>query len=236
MSRRKTETFTISVRDAPAAANDSFTVAEDGSVTIDVRANDSDVDGDTLSILSVQGATHGTVALVNGEVVFTPSLNFNGQASFTYTISDGHGGTSTATVNLTIDPQNDAPVAVDNVFNLAEDLALTLNPAQLLGNDSDIYGDTLSIISVQGAQHGSVAIVDGQVVFTPEVNYNGPATFTYTISDGNGGTSTATVSLGIDPHYAEVVKGATLIAAVTLDQLSHEARERFRRLAAMRDR
>jgi len=189
--------------DAPVAVADSFTLNEDAALTIepaDLLGNDGDIDGDTLSILSVQDATHGTVQLVDGKPVFTPAADFNGEATFTYTISDGNGGTSTAVVNLTVNPQNDAPVAVADAFILNEDSALTIEPAQLLGNDSDIDNDTLTILSVQDATHGTVSLdQDGNVVFTPDANYNGPAQFTYTISDGNGGTSTAVVNLTLNP-------------------------------------
>ncbi len=190
-----------SVNDTPVAVDNAFTVNEDNALTLApsaLLAGDSDLDGDTLSLVSVGDATHGTVSIVDGQVVFTPEANYDGAASFTYTISDGQGGTSTATVNLTIDTANDAPVAVADVFTLNEDNALTLAPASLLGNDTDLDGDTLSLVSVGDASHGTVSIVDGQVVFTPAANYNGPASFTYTISDGAGGTSTGVVNLTID--------------------------------------
>ncbi|MFT3956297.1 MAG: Ig-like domain-containing protein [Piscinibacter sp.] len=182
---------------------DSATTTEDSALTIaaaTLLANDSDVDGDTLSIVSVQGAVNGTVALVGGDVVFTPAPGYNGPASFSYTVSDGRGGSAIATVNLTVAPDNDAPVAVGDIVGpVNEDNALTIAPATLLGNDSDPDGDTLSITSVQGAVNGTVALVGGNVVFTPAANYNGPASFTYTVSDGNGGSSTATVNLTVNP-------------------------------------
>ena len=191
------------INDAPVAVGDSASTTEDTALTIaaaTLLANDSDIDGDTLSIVSVQGAVNGTVALVGGDVVFTPAAGYNGPASFSYTVSDGRGGSSIATVNLTVNPENDAPVAVaDIVGAVNEDTALTLTPATLLGNDSDPDGDSLSITSVQGAVNGTVALVGGNVVFTPAANYNGPASFTYTISDGNGGSSTATVNLTVNP-------------------------------------
>src|SRR4030095_3629721 len=123
----------------------------------------SDVDGNALSITSVGGATHGSVALSNGNVVFTPASNYNGPASFTYTVSDGNGGTSTATVNVTVNAANDAPVANGNAVSTSEDTALTIVPATLLVNDTDVDGDTLTITSVQGAVNGTVALVGGNV-------------------------------------------------------------------------
>jgi large repetitive protein len=189
---------------APVAVNDSVTGQEDHAFVITMAtllANDSDANGDKLTITSVQAAVHGAVAIVNGQVVFTPDANYNGPASFTYTISDGKGGSDTATVSLNINPENDAPNALnDGVITGNEDIPLTINFATLLANDNDIDGDKLTITSVQAAVHGAVAIVNGQVVFTPDANYNGPASFTYTISDGKGGTDTATVSLNINPE------------------------------------
>ena len=80
-----------------------------------------------------------------------------------------------------------------------EDKALTIEPATLLGNDKDQNGDPLQITSVQNATNGTVALVNGKVVFTPNPNYNGDATFTYTVSDGRGGSDTATVTLKVTP-------------------------------------
>jgi Ca2+-binding RTX toxin-like protein len=160
-------------------------------------ANDSDVDGDSLTITAVGNATHGTVALNGGNVVFTPAANYNGPASFTYTVSDGQGGTSTATVNVTVAAVNDAPTAVNDSVSATEDTPLVLTPATLLANDSDVEGNNLTITGVGNATHGTVALNGGNVVFTPAANYSGPANFTYTVSDGHGGTSTATVSVNV---------------------------------------
>ena len=179
-----------------------FTGSEDKPVRIavaDLLVNDSDIDGDALTVTGVSSPTHGTVALVGGVVTFTPDTNFNGVASFNYTISDGMGGSDTATVYVEIYPMNDAPVALADSLMTAEDTAISVPRSQLLANDSDVDGNTLSITSVQGATNGSVALVGGNVVFTPTANYNGPASFTYTVSDGAGGTSTATVSLTVTP-------------------------------------
>ena len=199
-----TATVTVNVtavNDAPVAVNDTVTATEDTPLVLTPAAllgNDSDIDGDALSITAVGGATHGTVALTNGNVVFTPAANYNGSASFTYTTSDGHGGTATATVNVTVTAVNDAPVAGNDSVTAAEDTPLVIAPATLLGNDSDVDGNALSITSVGGATHGTVAMNNGNVVFTPATNYNGPASFTYTVSDGQGGTATATVNVTVN--------------------------------------
>ncbi|MES2317286.1 MAG: retention module-containing protein, partial [Pseudomonadota bacterium] len=188
------------VNDAPVAAPDVVAAVEDTALVIApaaLIANDVDVDGDTLTITSVQNAVNGTVALVNGNIVFTPAPNFNGPASFTYTVVDGNGASATTTVNINVGPVNDAPVANANAANGTEDTALTIAPATLLANDTDADGDTLAIASVQAAVNGTIAIVNGNVVFTPNANYNGPASFTYTVSDGHGGTATAIVNLDI---------------------------------------
>ena len=189
------------VNDPPVAANDSASTDEDSALTLapgTLLANDTDLDGNPLAITSVQGAVNGTVALVSGNVVFTPTANYNGPASFTYTVSDGNGGTSTATVNVTVNAVNDPPVAANDSASTDEDSALTLAPGTLLANDTDLDGNPLAITSVQGAVNGTVALVSGNVVFTPTANYNGPASFTYTVSDGNGGTSTATVNVTVN--------------------------------------
>ncbi|MGB7401229.1 MAG: tandem-95 repeat protein [Arcobacter sp.] len=94
-------------------------------------ANDTDIDGDTLSIISVQASTHGTVALSadGSTITFTPDTNYSGHASFTYTISDGNGTTSTASANFDITSVNDAPVAIGEVITkIADERSYTISP------------------------------------------------------------------------------------------------------------
>ena len=191
----------LSVNDPPVAVDDAAPATlEDTPFIISVTSllgNDADPEGDPLTISGVQSGVGGTVSLVAGVITFTPSPNFNGPASFTYTVSDGQGGFSTATVSVNVIPVNDAPVAVDDVVSSDEDQPLVLNPATLLGNDVDVDGNPLTITSVQGAVNGTVSLVNGIVVFTPLPNYFGPARFTYTVSDGQGGTSSATVNIAV---------------------------------------
>ncbi|MCP1721331.1 retention module-containing protein [Pseudomonas citronellolis] len=172
---------------------------EDTALTIAANTllgNDSDVDGDSLSILSVQGAVNGTVKLENGNVVFTPAKDVNGTGSFTYTVSDGHGGTSTATVTIGIKAVNDAPVAKPDSASTQEDKPVTLN---VLANDSDVDGDALSVTSAF-ASNGSVTVnADGTLTYTPKANFSGSDSITYTISDGHGGTASSTVAVSVTP-------------------------------------
>ncbi|MDW1602937.1 tandem-95 repeat protein, partial [Vibrio sp. Vb2960] len=122
------------VNDAPVATNDTATTQEDTAVTIDVLPNDTDIDGDTLSIQSASvPSEQGTVEIVDGKLVFTPAENFNGDAEITYTVTDG-ALTDQATVNVTVNAVNDTPVVESNIADqaLAEDFtpySIDLNTA-----------------------------------------------------------------------------------------------------------
>ncbi|WP_299692465.1 Ig-like domain-containing protein [uncultured Tateyamaria sp.] len=186
------------VNDGPTANDDTETTDEDTPVTIDVIGNDEDPDGDDLTITAASvPADQGTVDIVNNELVFTPAENFNGEATISYSITDGNGGTDSAEVLVTVNPVNDDPVAVDDIETTDEDVAVVVD---LLGNDSDVDGDDLTIasLSVDPAEGTVVDNGDGTVTFTPALNFNGPATITYTVSDGNGGTDEgeAVISVG----------------------------------------
>ena len=114
------------VNDAPVADNDSANTNEDTPVTVNLVANDTDVEGDTLVVSAVTQGTNGTVTFAGGSVTYTPNGNFNGSDSFTYTVSDGNGGSATATVNVTVNPVNDAPTgAVTITGTPTEDQVLT---------------------------------------------------------------------------------------------------------------
>ena len=123
-----TTTVTVTVtptNDPPVAVNDSRSTNEDTPVTVTVLANDSDPDGDPLTVQSITQPTNGAAVInAGGTVTYTPSPNFNGADSFTYTISDGNGSTATATVNITVNPVNDAPVALDDGYATIEDTPL----------------------------------------------------------------------------------------------------------------
>ncbi|MHA2774709.1 tandem-95 repeat protein, partial [Vibrio harveyi] len=213
------------VNDAPVAVDDTVTTDEDTAVTIDVLANDSDPENDTLTITAASvPAEQGTVAIVDGKLVFTPAENFNGDATISYTISDGQL-TDDATVAVTVNPVNDAPVAVNDAVSTDEDTAVTID---VLANDSDPENDTLTItVASVPAEQGTVAIVDGKLVFTPAENFNGDATISYTISDGQL-TNDATVAVTVNPvNDAPVAVNDTVATdedtAVTIDVLANDS-------------
>ena len=184
----------IPVNDAPIANADSATIDEDAApILINVLANDSDVDGDSLTI-SAASANIGSVSVVGNQIQYTPAADDNGLATVTYTVSDNNGGTSTATLTITITPVNDAPIANADTATMAEDAAPML--INVLANDSDEDGDSL-VISAVSADIGSASVVGNQIQYTPAANDNGLATVTYTVSDNNGGTNTATVAITI---------------------------------------
>ena len=197
-SAAATVTITVNaVNDAPVAVVDTATINEDGgALAINVLANDSDVDG-TFTVTAVTQPVGGVVTFTAAGVVFTPALNFSGATTFRYTVTDNGGATATATVTVTVNAINDAPVAVNDQASVVEGTPLTIAPATLLQNDTDADGNLLTIVSVQDALNGTVALVGGQVVFTPAANYTGPANFTYTVSDGLGGTVTGTVTVTV---------------------------------------
>ena len=178
-----------SVNDAPDAVNDSFTVAEDsGATTLAARANDTDVEGNTLTITSKTDGANGTVVVVAAgtAVTYQPNANFFGVDSFTYTISDGNGGTDVATVTANVTAVNDSPVATDDVATVQQDS--TGNLINVLSNDSfapDV-SETLSLAAVGNAVNGTVSIgAGGRASFTPVPGFTGTASFEYTVSDGS---------------------------------------------------
>lgn len=189
------------VNDAPIVTAELLSGVEDVTLLISpasLLANDTDVDGDTLTISAVGNAVGGSVALDgNGDIVFTPTPNHNGAATFQYAVDDGQGGVTWATAAIAISAVNDAPTALGEALATNEDVPLIMPVASLLSNDSDIEGNPLSISAVSNAVGGSVSLSGGNVVFTPTANFNGAASFEYTVSDGQGGSTTVTASVAV---------------------------------------
>jgi VCBS repeat-containing protein len=238
-------TFTYVVVEPSGEADDGFYVAsisgttsnentdgaivtpEDTDITIHVLNNDSDPDGDALTISETTDPGHGSITVNDdGTITYTPDDNYNGDDQFTYTVSDGHGGTDTATVYVNVTPVNDAPVAAPDEVTILEDHAATGNVIQgreidngdgttsYAGQDTDPDHDWLTVteFTVNGHDYaaGETATIDGvgtltmdklgNYTFTPEADYNGEVPqVTYTVSDDDGATSQATLDIHITP-------------------------------------
>ena len=211
------------VNDAPVAVDDSRITNEDNFINIDVLSNDNDVDaGDVLTITSVdvsQG-TIGTVTFTINSVTYTPLMNYVGTDTFTYTISDGHGGTDVATVTITVTSESDLPIATADTFSTDEDTSLTITAAELLTNDADGDGDILGVLSCNPQEDDTTTSTDESttgsilptidsttslvtsVVYTPSSNFNGQDIFICTIKDDattdDATTDEATVTINVD--------------------------------------
>ena len=182
------------VNDAPVATATPVITPEDTSVNGTVTA--TDVDGDTLTFSKATDPTHGTVVVnADGTYTYTPNANYNGPDSISVTVSDGNGGTQTVVVTVTVTPVNDLPVAITDNASTDEDAALNGN---LSANDI-LSGDGGNVWSkATNPAHGTVVVnVNGTYTYTPDANYNGPDSFTYTLTDANGDKSTATVRITV---------------------------------------
>jgi hypothetical protein len=191
------------VNDTPTAVDDDRTTDEDTPFSDPVTgagspaANDTDVDADTLTVTSVSDPTGGTVAIASGQITFTPTADLcgTGAGSYDYVVSDGNGGTDSGTVTIDITCANDAPVANDDSRTVAEDSAPTTFGA-LLDNDTDVESDPITITGASDPANGTTSFTAGDVTYTPDVNYCGPDSFTYTVNGGD----TATVSASTTPR------------------------------------
>jgi gliding motility-associated-like protein len=192
------------VNDAPVAANDMYSVDEDTPLPLPapgVLANDTDVDNDPLTAMLVTGPAHGILTLnANGAFTYIPALNFNGTDSFTYQANDGQLNSHPATVTITVNPVNDAPVAQADAYSTDEDIPLKISAPGLLANDLDVDHDALTAVLVTNPAHGSLTLkADGSFVYKPQANFNGADSFTYRTNDGQQNSNVATVIITITP-------------------------------------
>ncbi|MBT5102321.1 MAG: tandem-95 repeat protein [Planctomycetes bacterium] len=191
--------FSLSIvgKYAPVANDDSGQVDEDQSILIDVMANDTDRNQTEIAIIDVQNGANGSAALESGQIRYTPNADWNGSDSFTYTISDSLGLTSTATVNALVNSIEDPPLAVKDSFAIAEDSAST--QLNVLANDIDVDGHLLTVVEIGAADFGTSLLQAGLVSYQPVADWFGEATFFYTCEDPTGLRSTATITVTVDP-------------------------------------
>ena len=179
---------------APVANDDSATTDEDTPTDIAVLSNDTDSDDDTLSAAPVSEPAHGSVSLnSNGSLTYTPKANYNGGDSFTYKVSDGRGGEDTATVSITVNAVNDAPVADNQSESTNEDTdeSITLTA-------TDAENDPLTFSVVDGPTHGTLSGTGANLSYHPAANYKGDDSFTYKANDGSADSNVATVSITVN--------------------------------------
>ncbi|WP_289152324.1 Ig-like domain-containing protein [uncultured Salipiger sp.] len=208
------------VNDAPVANDDTESTPVDTPVTFDPTENDIDVDGDPLTVTDVSDPENGTVAINgDGTVTYTPDAGFTGNDTITYTVDDGNGGTDQGTIVVTVSndgqptdptggetPVNQDPVAANDLYATTLTSPATFDPTL---NDSDPDGDTLTITSVGEAPNGTVTLNDdGTVTFVADEGFTGYDSFSYTVADGNGGESSAYVTVEVLPCFTP----GTLIA------------------------
>jgi len=188
-----TVTITVAAENqAPVAIDDTASVDEDQTVTIDVLLNDSDPENDVLSIINWQ-SNNGSVVLNASKLDYSPNENFNGSDTISYTIDDGSGLTDSATVFITINPINDAPVAADDSATMLVGDTIIIT---VLSNDNDIDGDSLTVTSA--STDVGVATINNDNTITFSGAGAGTALITYMISDGNGGTGSAIITVTVN--------------------------------------
>ncbi|WP_203653028.1 CshA/CshB family fibrillar adhesin-related protein [Demequina activiva] len=214
-----TDTFTYTVRDdegqqatatvtvtvTPVAADDAASTPVNTAVGIDVIANDS---GATLAVIGATDPSNGSAA-VNGDgtVTYTPDTDFSGTDTFTYTVEDAEGQQATATVTVTV-----SPIAVDDAETTTANTAVSVT---VLANDD---GSALELVSITEPSDGTAVInVDDTVLYTPDTDFSGTDTFTYTVEDAEGQQVTATVTVTVTPTALDDVDATDVDTAVSRD-------------------
>ncbi|MDD5094745.1 MAG: cadherin-like domain-containing protein [Dehalococcoidia bacterium] len=202
----------------PIAIDDIASTDINTAVTIDVVANDTDTDGDTLSVdvASLAQPANGSVAInIDGTVTYTPNTDFEGIDTFIYYAYD-ETVNSENPATVTIDVGNQKPVAIDDSATTEKNIAVIID---VVANDTDIDGDTLSVDagSLSQPANGSVAInSDGTVTYMPKAGYKGVDTFSYYAYDGtvnseNPATVTVTVSNGDEEEDGKAVPPGQMV-------------------------
>jgi CSLREA domain-containing protein len=190
--------------DVPRTADDTYTIDEDTLLAVSapgVLSNDADPDNDVITTTLLTTPAHGTLTLSqSGALSYMPDPNYHGQDSFSYQVDDGDLISASATVTLTVNSVNDPPIAANDSASTRVDTNLSIPTAVLLSNDTDIEGDILTISGVHSssARGGQVVLAGTQVVYTPPVHFRGVDSLIYTLSDGNGGTANATVTIMVE--------------------------------------
>lgn len=206
---------------APVSLVDSIHIDEDSPATVDVLANDTDADGDSLSIYNLTTPSHGDASLEGNQVVYIPESNFTGDDSFQYTATDGYGGFSAGTVMVHVMNVNDAPIAVEDLTEVLRGGTATVN---VLANDTDPEGDPLSIIAATSGSKGTVTVnADHTLTYTTSGKGLGTDSFNYTVTDGTDrATALVTIDIVRELSISSDPGGEILSADISGKQLTLE--------------
>ncbi|USF87813.1 Ig-like domain-containing protein [Candidatus Endoriftia persephone] len=180
------------VQDAPVANAQAVTTAEDSAVAITLSGSDADNDPISYTLLSTP--SHGTLIGTAPNLTYTPDLNFNGQDSFTFKVNDGSDNSTEARVSITVEPVQDAPVADAQAVTTAEDSAVAIT---LSGSDAD--NDPISYTLLSAPSHGTLSGTAPNLIYTPDLNFNGTDAFTFKVNDGSADSTEASVSITVEP-------------------------------------
>ena len=214
---------------APTAVTDTVTTNYGAAVTINALSNDTDPENDTLTVTGNTQASNGTVTRSGNTFTYTPRSGFSGADSFSYTISDGKGNSATGTVNITVGAapvDNKAPIAVNDTISTTMGVPVLVN---LLANDSDPNGDKIALKTLSNPKNGKLyRMNDSYIFYFPNAGFVGKDSFTYTITDSKGATSTASVAITVAPaNRLPVAKNDVVTAksgkAVILNVLANDA-------------
>jgi VCBS repeat-containing protein len=189
------QTFDITVTEvnsAPTASDGAVTTSEDTPANVTLVASDTDIPSNTLTY-NVTNPSHGTLSGTAPNLTYTPDANYNGPDSFTFKVNDGQADSNDATVTITIDAVNDAPVADDQNVSSDEDAAKSITLTA-----SDVDGDGLTFSVVDGPSHGVLSGTAPNLTYTPDANYNGTDSFTFKANDGAADSNIATVSITVN--------------------------------------
>jgi VCBS repeat-containing protein len=185
----------------PVATDDAYSTDEDTQLTVDassgVLANDDDPEEQPLTAVLATGPSNGSLTLnPDGSFTYMPGTDFHGDDTFTYVANDGIEDSDPATVSITVNPVNDAPVAADDAYETAQDTPLGVAAPGVLGNDTDVDGGALTAAVVDGPTSGALTLnSDGSFTYTPDAGFTGTDSFTYAASDGTASSAPATVTI-----------------------------------------
>jgi uncharacterized protein YegL len=191
------------LNDAPEAADDLYAMEEDGVLEIPnpgILSNDSDVDGDPLTIIRLSNPSHGRLVM-NGDGSFTyaPHLYYHGPDRFNYKLNDGQADSNVGTISITVGPKNDAPFCRSNIHHRVE----AGDSLDLSSDCTDPDRDTLEYEVITEPEHGALRRSTGKLIYTPDPDYSGADSFSYLVSDGSGNRARAVVQVAVTPAQSK---------------------------------